>query len=273
MKFLSSSLLAVLLTVTLFSCKDTDTDTQGDNNASAVPPPADINYALVKIYPHDTTSFTQGLFFNNGDLYESTGESGTSWVLKVNVEDGSTQKLAELPAPLFGEGSSIINDKLYYLTWMDKKVFVYDAKTHELLREHHWPYEGWGMTTDSTHLIVSTGSSQLYFVDPETFAVVKEITVNNNYGPVAMLNELEYVDGFIYANVYMSNDIVKIDPATGNVVGKLNMVGLLTADPAPLNGAEVDGNNLLNGIAYNPETKTFFVTGKRWSKLFEIKLN
>ncbi len=273
MKFLSYIIIAGFLAFSLVSCKNDNADENNDdNNASAIPPPAALNYQLIKTYPHSTESFTQGLFFHNGEMYESTGEKRTSWLMKVNVQDGTTQKIATLPEEFFGEGSSIINNKIYYLTWMDHKVFVYDAKTHQLIKEHQWPYEGWGMTTDSTQLIISTGSSQLYFVDPETFSIKKEITVNNNYGPVAMLNELEYVNGYIYANVYETNNIVKIDPNTGNVVGMLNLTALLTADPAPLNGREVDLNNVLNGIAYNPDTNTFFVTGKRWSKLFEIQL-
>lgn len=266
-------LLLALPALLLFSCKNNEeTDPTMDNNTSMVPPPLSIEYDIVNIYPHDTTFFTQGLFFHEGQLYESTGNTGTSWMLKTDYKTGKSEKLASLPAPLFGEGSVALGGKIYQLTWTHKKVMVYDAKTMKQIKELSWPFEGWGLTTDGRELIVSTGTSELYFVDPETFKINRQLTVNNNYGPVASLNELEYVDGFIYANVFLSNDIVKIDPSNGYVTGKLNMVGLLTADPKPLNGTEASIDNVLNGIAYNPATKTFFVTGKRWSKMFEIRL-
>lgn len=262
-----------LCIIVLFSCRNNNTENTDDShNASSVPTPAQLAYNIINTFPHDTTSFTQGLFFYEGNLFESTGESGTSWLLKVNVKDGKKEKLAILPEPLFGEGSTVLNNKIYQLTWMDHKVFIYDANTYKLIKELTWPMQGWGLTTDSTHLIISTGSSDLYIVDPETFNVIKKITVNDNYGPVASLNELEYANGYIYANVFETNNIVKIDPSSGNVVGTINLTALLSADPMPLNGREVDMNNVLNGIAYNPQTNTFFVTGKRWSKMFEIKL-
>lgn len=260
--------LLILCSLLLLSCNNDEEQSENIN----VQPPAQIAYSLVKTIPHDTTSFTQGLFFHNGEMFESTGEKDKSWILKVNTENGTNNRIITLPASYFGEGSSILNNKMYQLTWKDQKVFVYDAVNYKPIGEFVWPYEGWGMTTDSMHLIISTGSSELFFVEPESFNVVKKITVTDNFGPMAMLNELEYVDGFIYANVFETNNIAKIDPATGKVVGTLNLTSLLANDPKPLNATEINPNNVLNGIAYNPDTQTFFVTGKRWSKMFEIKL-
>lgn len=266
--------LCVLSFVLLFACKNGEDSTpdDSDKNTHTIAPPTELSYEIVKVYPHDTTSFTQGLFFHNNEMYESTG-SNNSRMLKVDIETGKIKKERAIPKEYFGEGSVILGDKLYQLTWQNHKVFVYDVHNWDKVSELSWGYEGWGITTDSTHLIISTGSSELYFVKPENLQVVKTLSVSNNYGLQSMLNELEYVDGFIYANQFLTNSILKIDAKTGHIVGTLNMDALLTASAGPLNGTEVSSENVLNGIAYNPVSKTFFVTGKRWSKMFEIKIN
>ena len=210
------------------------------------------------------------MFFQDGDLYESTG-GDKSFIVKRKIESTSPLKKMDLPKPLFGEGITILNGKLYQLTYTENKVFVYDAKTWNKVGELNWPHQGWGMTTDGKSLILSIGDSNLYFVNPKDFSVEKIVGVTTNMGPLSQINELEYVDGVIYANVFESNNIVKIDPVSGKVLGVLDL-----SDINAKNGVKytpTDPNNdVLNGIAYNPTTKTFYVTGKRWPKIFEIRL-
>jgi glutamine cyclotransferase len=169
----------------------------------------------------------------------------------------------------------LLNGKIYQLTYREHKVFVYDTATFKKTGEFEWPYEGWGMTNDGKHLILDTGGSILYFVDPATFKILNQVSVNNNYGPVSKVNELEYVDNFIFANVYETDNILKIDPQNGNVVGVLDMSGLLQKSGMNVNPQNYTANtgNVLNGIAYDSAKNNFFVTGKLWPALFEIKLN
>ncbi|MFT4202287.1 MAG: glutaminyl-peptide cyclotransferase [Chitinophagaceae bacterium] len=272
--------LAWILASALFlgACNGNNANT--DDNTVATTDNADapaIPYTVINIYPHDTAAYTEGLFFYDGELYESTGGFGNaedahkSFIVKRAIQDAKPLQKMDLTPGIFGEGINIINGKLYQLTWQEHKVFVYDAKTWSKVGGFSWPQEGWGMTNDGKSLIISTGSSNLYYVNPNDFSVEKIVGVNNNYGPLNKINELEYVDGMIYANRFETNTIYKIDPTTGKVVGTLDLT-----DINPKNGinynAGSDGNNVLNGIAYNPATKTFFVTGKNWPKIFEIRL-
>ena len=223
-------------------------------------------YEIVNTYPHDPKAFTQGLAFEEDILYEGTGLRGQSTLRKVELETGHILRLRELPPELFGEGVTIYRDKLIQLTLQSHLGFVYHKGSFELLREFNYPAEGWGITYDGRRLIMSDGSSTLRFLDPETLEEIGWIEVHDRNGPVARLNELEYVRGEIYANVWKTDRIARIAPQTGQVVGWINLQGLLS--PEELN----DRVDALNGIAYDAKNDRLFVTGKFWPKVFEVKL-
>lgn len=251
------------------SCSDT---TSGSDNVpeSSVPPPASISYNIVATYPHDTSSYTQGLIWQNNTLYEGTGIEGQSHLMKVDLASGKPTQSIALDIDIFGEGITMLDDKIYQLTWQNNKVLVYDAKTFKKIKELSWEHDGWGLTNNGTDLIVSTGESNLYFVDPGTFKIKRTVEVLNNNGPQGNLNELEYVNGVVFANIYLTDYIVKINPANGQITGKLDLSGLLEKA-----GKHVDDNGglVLNGIAYDSTKKSFYITGKKWPLLFEMKLN
>lgn len=215
---------------------------------------------------HDKSAYTQGLFFYNNELYESCGQYGTSSFRKVDLKSGNTLRRLNFDSKYFVEGSCVLNDLLYILTWQEHKCFVYDAKTLKYLGEMYNMREGWGLTTDGKNLLLTDGSSQIYTLDSQTFAVKDTKTVKLNGRPVNYLNELEYIDGKIWVNVYLEDYILIIDPATGVVTGKVDCTGLL---PRALRSPNTD---VLNGIAYNPSTKEIFLTGKYWPKMYKIKL-
>lgn len=263
----------VAVSIIINSC-GTPTDKQQDS--SPIPNTATpvINYTIVKTYPHDTTSYTEGLFLLNNKLYESAGNYGESNIRINDLATGKAEKKLALDKKYFGEGISVINNKLYQLTYREKKVFVYDPVTFKKIQEFEWTTgEGWGMTQNGTELIISTGSSNLYFVDPETFKIKRITGVTDEYGPVPQINELEYVNGVVYANVFETNKILKIDPVTGKVLGRADLTGLL--DKAGVSyPADWDPNNdVLNGIAYDAAKNSFYITGKDWPLLFEVKFN
>lgn len=230
--------------------------------------PTDFRAEVVNVFPHSTSSYTQGLEFDNGILYEGTGGMGRmgsiSKVLKTNWKTGEILLEHVLVEQYFGEGITIIGDKLYQLTWQQNKCFVYDKNTLELINELSYSGEGWGLCNDGKHLIMSDGTERLYFRDPETFQLVKTIEVYSNTGPVTRLNELEYIDGKVLANVYTTNDIVKINLETGAVeaIIDLSIIAL----------EHKKGGEVLNGIAYKRDEKRLFVTGKNWPSLLEIEL-
>lgn len=244
-----------------------ETTTPGETSN---PAPATINYQVMQMHPHDTASFVEGFEFYEGDLYESTGSpaeySYPSWAGKFDIKAGKLQHSITLPKEYFGEGITFFNGKLYQLTWTHKKGFVYDAKTLKKLGEFTYNTEGWGMTHDSTSIIMSDGSSNLYYMDPVTFRNTKILGVTDHNGPVSNLNELEYIDNYIYANQWQTPFILKIDPNSGRIVGKMDMSSLVAHMDTVL-----PGHDYLNGIAYNPATKTVYITGKRWSTIYEIK--
>lgn len=219
---------------------------------------------VVKEYPHDTGAYTQGLFFNGGQLYESTGQYGESSFRLVDLGSGKVSRRLDFAAKYFAEGSVILGDNLYILTWTNKVAFVYDAGDLSYKQTYSYPREGWGLTTDGRDLIASDGSSRLYFLSPE-FKLQKSLTVKLNGRPVKYLNELEWIDGKIWANVYTTDLIVIIDPATGNVDATVDCGGLL---PGKLRTPETD---VLNGIAVSEDGK-IYLTGKNWPRLYEIKL-
>ncbi|MEX6690515.1 glutaminyl-peptide cyclotransferase [Danxiaibacter flavus] len=254
-------------------------DTSKDSGSAATNPvsyvPPAIQYNVIKVYPHDTSSYTQGLIWYNNTLYEGTGLKEKSKLLKVDLNTGKQNQQVKLDNEYFGEGITILNNKIYQLTWQEHKVFVYDLNTFKKVQEFEWPYDGWGLTNNGKELIISTGGNNLYFVDPATFKILKTVGVSNNYGPVSDINELEYVNGFVYANIYETDNIIKINPETGAVVGKLDLTDILSKNGVVYNREQIGPNtgNVLNGIAFDSAKNSFYVTGKCWPALFEIKLN
>jgi glutaminyl-peptide cyclotransferase len=228
--------------------------------------PPGQDYTVVNTYPHDRGAFTEGLLFANGYLYESTGLYGRSSLRRVDLQTGGVMREVELPNQLFGEGLALFDGKLYQLTWKNHIGFIYDLKTFQVQRQFAYPFEGWGLTTDGSSLIASDGSDQIRFIDPATLTVQRSIAVRENGNAVTNVNELEYVKGQIYANVWQTDRVLRIDPATGQVLHDYNLSGLLTAEDRTM------PTDVLNGIAYDPDGDHLYVTGKLWPKLFEIKL-
>ena len=223
-------------------------------------------YRIKNTYPHDSSAFTQGLVYSDGILYESTGLRGRSSVRRVTLETGNILSQTSLLSEFFGEGIAVFGDRIYHLTWTTGVGFVYDKKNLALLQEFRYGIEGWGMTHDGKSLIVSDGSATLYYWDPQTFREVKRLTVTDGGKPVTNLNELELVEGELYANIWQQDRIARVSPETGRVLGWIDLKGLLS--PADRQG----GEDVLNGIAYDPSKKRLFVTGKLWPKLFEIEI-
>ncbi|MCJ7521264.1 MAG: glutaminyl-peptide cyclotransferase [Dehalococcoidia bacterium] len=223
-------------------------------------------YRVVSAYPHDPQAFTQGLVFKDGVLYEGTGLRGRSTLRGVELETGDILQIRELPAQFFGEGVAIYGNRIIQLTWQSNVGFVYDKESFDLLQEFNYPTEGWGITHDGTHLIMSDGTSTLHFLDPETHEEVHRVEVLDRGSPVTRLKELEYVQGIIYANVWQTDRIAMIAPSTGQVVGWIDLEGLLGEED------RIQRVDVLNGIAYAAEDDRLFVTGKWWPKLFEIEL-
>jgi len=224
-------------------------------------------YKVVHVYPHDTGAYTEGLFYKDGYLYESTGETGESTVRKVELRSGEVVQRYNVPPQYFGEGIVDWKDHLVQLTWQSQIGFVYDLTSFKLQHTFTYPGEGWALTRDNQHLYMSDGSSVLRILDPESLTATGSIMVTADGVPVTRLNELEWVKGEIYANVWMTSRIARIDPATGHVVGWIDLSGLLDVNKLP-----DPSNDVLNGIAYDARHDRLFVTGKRWPKLFEIKL-
>ncbi len=229
-------------------------------------PPATQGYEVAGVYPHDPGAFSQGLVIENGDLYEGTGLYGESTLRQVDLKTGKVLKEYKLNPQIFGEGITFVDDTIVQLTWRRGLAIVYDRKTLRPLRSFTYRGEGWGLTYDGTHLIMSDGTSRLRFLNPKTFRVVKRLRVNDGRREVPQLNELEYVGGEIFANVWHTDRIARISPKTGEVLGWIDLGGLLK--PGEMKNEEA----VLNGIAYDAKTKKLYVTGKNWPKLFEIRL-
>jgi glutamine cyclotransferase len=223
-------------------------------------------YKVIHTYPHDPLAFTQGLVFADAALYESTGLRGESTLRRVDLQTGKPLQVRELSALHFGEGLVVYGNRIVQLTWTSNIGFVYDKRSFELLRTFRYPNEGWGITHDGTRLIMSDGSATLTFWDPETFEEIGSIVVRAGGRPVTSLNELEYIKGEIYANIWQSDVIARISPETGEVVAWVDLTGILSAQD------RWQGVDVLNGIAYDVGSERLFVTGKRWPKLFEIEL-
>jgi glutamine cyclotransferase len=236
--------------------------TIGFQGAARVP---SYGYQVVRSYPHDRTAFTQGLIVRNGMFYEGTGMLGQSTLRKVKIETGEVLQVARLDQQYFGEGITELKGSIFQLTWQHGVGFVYDAKTFAQTRTFSYTGEGWGLTHDGSRIIMSDGTAQLRFLDPATLAETKRITVRDAQGPVVELNEIEYIKGEIYANVWQTERIVRISPADGRVTGWIDLAGLLP--PSERGNADV-----LNGIAYDAAADRLFVTGKWWPRVYEIKL-
>lgn len=220
---------------------------------------------VVREYPHDVTSYTQGLFFYEGQMYESTGVAGESTFRKVDLETGKALRRLDFSDKYFVEGSVAFGSDLYILTWHNNVAFIYDMNTLEYKSTWTYPREGWGLTTDGNNLVASDGSSTLYFMDGE-FNVQRKVTVRMQGRPMRLLNELEYIDGKIWANVYTSDIILVINPADGNVEATIDCSGLL---PKKLRKPDTD---VLNGIAYNADDGKVYLTGKNWPRLYEVRI-
>lgn len=269
-------ILAAVVLIGVFSCNNKDDDRKVEDPSlvpptSNIPAPVTMNFDIISQYPHDTSAYTQGLELHNGKMYEATGDNENS---SLRITDHKTGKVIQKhmmgAADIFGEGITILNGKIYQLTWESNKVYVYDVNNiTKPVKTFEWPDQGWGITNNGKDLIVSTGSSNLYIVDPETFKIKNTIAVQTNKGPLDNLNELEYVNGVVYANIYTTNIIVKIDLESGHVLGVLYF-------PENFRQEELAKNprtDYFNGIAYDSTSKSFFVTGKRWSRMFELKIN
>ncbi|MES2701651.1 MAG: glutaminyl-peptide cyclotransferase [Bacteroidota bacterium] len=271
---LAVACLATSLLLTT-SCKDeaaNNTTTSTDN--TTLPVPAVISYDVIKEYPHDPGAFTEGLEYHDGFLYESTGQYGSSDVRKTDLVTGKVVLSKKMDSRYFGEGLTLLNGKIYQLTYREGKGFVYDAKT--LKEERTFTFnapEGWGMTSNGTHLIYDDGSNVLHFIDPNTFTEVKQLRVTDEHGAVTQINELELIKGYIYANQWQTDLILKIDTATGNVVARADLNTLRQRYGIPPFTGRRNDPEVLNGIAYDATTNRIFITGKNWPKLFEVKLD
>ena len=257
-KFVVAFTLAALIVKNLAACQS--------NRAVPANLGPRASYEIVAVYPHDPSAYTQGLVWHNNTFIESTGLYGSSSLRVVEPETGEVRQLLPLEPRYFGEGLALLNNKLYPLTWREATGFVYDLHTLELLNTWQYPTEGWGITTDGTNLVMSDGSDTIYFIDPESFETVREIRVTLDGNPLSAINELEWIEGAIFANIYLTDNIARIDPQTGKVLSMLNMSGLRPATNQPKAG------EVLNGIAYDPSSQRLFVTGKFWDVLYEIRL-
>lgn len=264
-RFLHLSLVIFLISFGLIACSDDKPSSPNTtNNAKPVPT---ISYSIRATLPHDTSYFTQGLEFYDSTLIESTGLHGKSKLLQLDPATGKVFKQVDLDSKFFGEGITVLNDTIYQLTYLEHVVFVYTVKDFKKVKEFPLNGEGWGITNDGQHLIVTNGSSDLFYYEPQTFRFIKSVTVSENGSMVHNLNELEFVNGYIYANRWQYPYIYKIDPDSGEVVGKMDMTDLIRQAREKYRDAEV-----LNGIAFNPANKKFYVTGKNWPVMYELEL-
>lgn len=252
-----------------------------ENNAlSTIPAPASIGYSILNAYPHDTTAFTQGLELYQGKLIESTGLAGSSTLRQVDLKTGKIIRKIDNPKDIFAEGVTVFRDTIYQLSWQNHVVFMYSTKDFSLIGRIPWSAEGWGITHDSTSLIISDGTDKLYIVEPGTLKLKRVVSVQDQYGQVNNLNELEMIEGYIYANRWQYDYILKIDPNNGVVVGMMNMKDFLQKNSRSSlsylqksGSIAVESGAVLNGIAYDPAKKTILITGKLWPEVFEIKMN
>ena len=234
----------------------------------AVPEPLaqTLSYEILNTFPHDPTCYTQGLVIDGGVFYESCGLYGQSSLRKVEPTSGVVQAESDLSVNYFAEGLVLLDGKLYQLTWQENTGFVYDASTLELKSTFHYQTQGWGLTTDGSALILSDGSNTLYWLDPGSMQVLRQVNVSYEGQPVEYLNELEYINGTLFANIYLTDTIVAIDPKDGRVISLIDLTGLRPKQNSAMQG------EVLNGIAYDDQNDKLYVTGKNWPNLYEIRL-
>jgi len=267
----SKTLFSIAASLIIAACSSANAvtskaETQQPNQMTAPARVPTYTYEVINVYPHDSAAFTQGLVFHQGALYESTGLNGSSSLRRVELETGKVLNKKVVPAEFFAEGLALFNGRLYQLTWQTQRGFVYDLDSFNILRDFSYTGEGWGLTHDTRSLIMSDGTNRIRFLNPDTFDVQRVITVQDNGRDIAQLNELEYIKGEIYANIWQTDRIARIDPQSGRVTAWVNLSGLLSPEDL---ARPVD---VLNGIAYDEASDRLFVTGKLWPKLFEIKL-
>jgi glutamine cyclotransferase len=266
--------------VLLYACGENSQKNENGNEVQAgIPEPISINYAVLNSFPHDTAAFTQGLEIYQGNFLESTGLPKRSTLRLVDIKKGNVTQKIKNADDVFAEGVTVFNDTIYQLSWQNHLVFMYQAKGLKPIGSLPWSGEGWGITHDNKFLIISEGSDKLYFVDPGTLKLNKVISVVDNFGAVNNLNELEMIEGYIYANRWQYDYILKIDPANGHVVGRMNFQDFLQknskADLSYLTKAgstATESGAVLNGIAYDTASKKMYVTGKLWPEVFEVVL-
>jgi glutaminyl-peptide cyclotransferase len=265
--------LALITSVIINGCSGIDEEENGSSdNLDVVPAPVTLSYQIINQFNHDTSAFTEGFTFHDGKLYESTGSpdsgvitSGT-WIASIDLNTGKYDKKIEQGKSVFGEGITFLNGKLYQLTYRQNKGFIYDAKTFKKIREFPYKGEGWGLTNDGTSLIMSNGTSNLYYINPDSLNFTRMLAVQDNNGYVSDINELEYINGFIYANRWLTGNILKIDPKTGYVVAKMDLSRQVTDVKNRSRQAEE-----MNGIAYDSTSGKAYITGKKWPVIYEIK--
>lgn len=257
-------LLLASCMIYISSCTNTEPKTGSDGDSNNTIPT--LSYSIAATYPHDTSFFTEGLEFYKGKLLESTGYKGKSKLVETDLSTGKPTKAISLDSSYFGEGITVLNDTVYQLTWQEHVVHVYTVSDFKKIKQFPLNTEGYGLTNDGKNLIASDGSSNLYFYEPSTFRLLRTQGVTENERPAVNINELEYINGFVYANQWQYNYIIKIDPNSGQVVSKLDLTDLVNKVKAQAPYAQD-----LNGIAYNFETKKLYVTGKNWPQIFEIQ--
>ena len=264
--------ISFLTSTFFFRCKNGGGTGEGTTTVVPAldPPPPVLGHSIMYTYPHDTSFYTQGLTFYKGELFEGTGDpgyAGKSRLMKIDLKTGKPLRSISLSAKYFGEGITILRDTIYQLTWKEHKVFVYTLKDFKLVKEFDITTEGWGITNDGQKLIVSTGSGMLYYYDPSAFKLLSKSSIMEGNSNACNLNELEYINGFVYANQYTYPYILKIDPAAGRVVAKYDLNDMWNKVKA------IDPNvDVPNGIAYDSATKKIYVTGKWWPEMYEIQL-
>ncbi|MGH9971608.1 MAG: glutaminyl-peptide cyclotransferase [Pyrinomonadaceae bacterium] len=260
-------LLAVLFfSLTSFDCQTGSVANLSGEKKSEIEAVPVYSYEVVHTWPHDAQAFTQGLVFHDGKLLESTGQVGSSSLRSVELETGKVLKKVDIPSPYFAEGITLLGGKVYQLTWQHQQGFIYDGESLKKVGEFPYQGEGWGLTNDGQSLILSDGTNRIRFIDPVNFKVTRTIAVSDKGTPVSRVNELEYVKGEIFANIWHDDRIARVDGQTGKVVAWVNLQGLL-----PKNDIN-DEEAVLNGIAYDETRGRLFVTGKLWPKLFEIRV-
>jgi len=261
----ASWMLVIFVTILLAVSPGCQGSSTGAGSIPETLSPA-MTYEVINAYPHDPTAFTQGLIYHNGYLYESTGLYSQSSLRQVELVTGEVLQQVNLPPDTFGEGLTLWEDTLLQLTWREGTGFIYDREDFTLLGQFTYPTEGWGLTHDGDRLIMTDGSHYLFFIDPASFQVTDSVAVLDQGEPVERLNELEFINGQVFANIWLTDEIVRIDPTSGAVLGWVDLHGLL---PEDLRNPDTD---VLNGIAYDPEGNRLWVTGKNWPQLYEIRL-